>query len=139
MNSKIYKSKVNFWWALAVFSFLGVPFVWAIISANCMAAVLFGIFILFALHIFQNTAYQIVQSHLSIQAGFLLHYNVPIAEIDKIIVTLKPNKEAPALSPKRLEIILKNGKSYLISPKVAERQEFVEELQKINPKIKWDG
>lgn len=96
-----------------------------------------GIFILlilalFIFHLFRNTNYKITDNQLYIKSGFIYQSKIDINQIKKISHT-RSILSAPALSFDRLEILYNKFDSVIISPE--NKEEFVAELKKINPRI----
>ncbi|MBX2895213.1 MAG: PH domain-containing protein [Cyclobacteriaceae bacterium] len=83
-------------------------------------------------HLITNTYYQIEDDKLRIKSGFIINKFIAIDAIRKI---QKSNNifSSPAASLDRLEIFYNKYDSVLISPK--HKQEFLDELRKVNPAI----
>jgi hypothetical protein len=88
--------------------------------------------LLFIIHLISTTYYQIEGNGLRIKSGFVINKLIPIDSIRKI---QKSNSifSSPAVSLDRIELMYNKYDSVLISPK--RKQEFLAELQKINPAI----
>ncbi|MCV9387047.1 PH domain-containing protein [Reichenbachiella ulvae] len=87
----------------------------------------------FVLHLFFNTSYQIKDDkQLLITCGFLYHSAIDI----KSIHSIRPSRSiisAPAASLDRIKLKYGRWDSVIISPE--NKQQFIKELQTINPDI----
>ena len=90
--------------------------------------ILFG----FVLHMFLNTTYKIEKGKLYIKCGFFNYNPVNIGEMKKVSKSSNIIS-SPAASFDRIEIRYGKFNELIISPK--HKTKFVEDLQKINPKI----
>jgi hypothetical protein len=81
-----------------------------------------------------NTCYTISNNILKVKSGFLLNRSIPIESIKKIVPT-KTIFSAPALSFDRLEVFYNKYDSVVISPE--NKDDFIADLQKINPAIEY--
>lgn len=86
----------------------------------------------FVLHLFLNTNYTIKDNLLFIKSGFFNYKPIQISSIKKIVNTNNPIS-SPATSLKRILISYNKFDSIIISPK--NKDAFIAELLKINPKI----
>lgn len=130
---KVYKSKIGI--GLVLF----IVFVFSISSYNLVIAKSWGglmfmvLTAVFIASLFNQTFYTIDGNVLKVKSGFLVNKSYEISRITEIRETHSPIS-APAASLDRLEIILNNGQGVIISPK--QKYEFLDELKKLNPKIK---
>ena len=76
--------------------------------------------------------YKIEKENLNVKCTFLVNENIEINTIRKITETYNP-LSSPAASIDRIEIFYNKFDSVLISPK--KKQEFIEDVLKINPNI----
>ena len=90
--------------------------------------ILFG----FVLHMFLNTTYKIEKGKLYIKCGFFNYNPVNIGEMKKVSKSSNIIS-SPAASFDRIEITYGKFDELIISPK--HKFKFVEDLQKINPRI----
>lgn len=130
---KVFKSKVDV--ALpVVFMITSIPpIIMGIKNGDWMFFVI--LFVTFALvfYLLYDTNYTVNKDILKIHSGFIVNKNILISEIKSIRKT-DSILSAPAASlTDRIEISYGNSKSMIISPK--EKNEFIDELLKINPTI----
>ncbi len=134
----IYYSKVSYTLLIIVFLvFFGslVPnFIRDGFNSNTILAftamvVLFG----FILHMFFNTTYRIDKEKLYIKCGFFSYKPINIREMKKISKSSNIIS-SPAASFDRIEITYGKFEELIISPR--HKIKFIEDLQKINPKLK---
>jgi len=93
-----------------------------------------GLIILLIVNIYTGTYYKITPDHrLFIKCGVLESLVIDVNEIESI---KKSNEltSSPALSIDRLEIGYKGGR-VLVSP--VDKEKFIADLRKLNPKIWW--
>ena len=135
--TKIYKSKVSYGLLLVIFLVFYGPFVPDLINKELNSKMLMTIGLLtllfaFILHMFFKTRYIIDDNKLKIKCGFIPYKPIDIATIKEVART-KSIISSPAPSFDR--IVIKYGKfdEIIISPK--DKQNFVKDLLKINPKI----
>ena len=128
---KTYKSKVDVWLAILVFLPLGYAFYETFLKEEWSQLLVLSSVILCVIYVFNSVEYRIENNILSVKIGFLLFRRVNINEVLKVEKTNNP-LSAPALSLQRLEIVYAKG-HLLISPK--ERENFINELLRINPNI----
>ena len=126
-----YKSKLGFWLVgpvgavmLTVLYIMVHHKIWA--GTGIVSALL-----IFILHMFFTTYYQIVGKKLIIKCGFLYHLTVDIDAI-KIIKETNNPISSPATSLDRLEIRYQIG-SVLVSPQ--KKKDFIDRLIALNPNI----
>jgi hypothetical protein len=124
---KIYKSKVD-WWLIVLFGgVFGYPIIHGILTNEYFLSVLFA-FVLVLFFLFSKTIkYKIEGENLMIW-----YTKIEVKSIRKIYRTKNP-LSSPALSLDRIAIVYNKYDEILISPK--ERNEFIDELLKINPSI----
>ncbi len=87
----------------------------------------------FIWHLFTSTYYVIDGKILNVRSGFLVNESIEIETIKKITETNTPIS-APATSFDRLRIDYNEYGTIVISPR--DKEAFIEQLRKINPKIK---
>ncbi len=133
MHSKKYPAKIDWWlWPILIGSSLGLivwgAFAWQSDRGGSLILIAAGIFdgILFCVLLFP-CYYAIEESHILIRSG-LIRYRVPIDGVQSVTPTSNP-LSAPAPSLKRVEIRMKDGKYYLVSP--ADREGFIEEVNRL--------
>jgi hypothetical protein len=124
---KIYKSKVDWWLVLLVAGIFGYPIMDGILTHDYFLSVLFSGILLVLFLLSKAVTYKIEGENL-----IIWHTNIEIKSIRKIYRTNNP-LSSPALSLDRLAIVYNKFDEILISPK--ERNEFIDELLKINPSI----
>jgi len=135
--TKIYKSKVSYSLLLVIFLVFFGPLVPNLINKELSSKMLMTIGLLtllfaFILHMFFKTRYIIDANKLKIKCGLIPYKPIDIATIKEVART-KSIISSPAPSFDR--IVIKYGKfdEIIISPK--DKQNFVKDLLKINPKI----
>lgn len=133
---KKYKSKIS-WKLIAflavMFSFIGFEVVTNPI--NWLALMVLILCLLFIIHLFTSISYTIIEDELKVKAGFLVNTKIPISSIHKIKET-NNLISSPAASLDRLEIFYGKYDSIIISP--LDKNEFIQDLLKINPNIEVD-
>lgn len=131
-----YKSKIS-WKLIAflavMFSFMGFEVVTNPI--NWLALIVLLLCLLFIIHLFTSISYTIIEDELKVKAGFLVNTKIPISSIHKIKET-NNLISSPAASLDRLEIFYGKYDSIIISP--LDKNEFIQDLLKINPNIEVD-
>ncbi len=135
--TKIYKSKISYGLLLVIFLVFYGPLVPDLInkelnSKMLMTIGLLTLFFALILHMFFKTRYIIDDNKLKIKCGLIPYKPIDIATIKEIART-KSIISSPAPSFDR--IVIKYGKydEIIISPK--DKQNFVKDLLRINPKI----
>lgn len=124
---KVYRSKIDWWLIIVIFIVFCYPMIEGILSKDyIMFSVSFGILSLVFL-MFKSIKYKIDGETLKIWWT-----KIDIKSIKKIYSTNNP-LSSPALSLDRIAVVYNTYDEILISPK--EREAFVQELLKINPKI----
>ena len=131
-----FKSKVDLWLAAVLWGSVALCFFPVFLEDGLIIGLAIGSpMAIFILLLWINTKYYIRDEHLVIK-GVLKDTLIPIVSITSVNSTRNPSS-APALSMDRLEINYGNFNFVLISP--LEKEHFMEELLKINPKIKIGG
>ena len=133
----IYYSKVSYTLLIVVFIVFFGPLIPNYINDgfdSTMFLMTLALIILFGLivHMFFNTTYKIEKEKLHIKCGFFKYRPVNIREMKKVS-TSSNVISSPAVSFDRIEITYGKFEELIISPK--HKTKFVEDLQKINPKI----
>ena len=133
----IYYSKVSYTLLIVVFIVFFGPLIPNYINDgfnSTMFLTTLALIILFGLivHMFFNTTYKIEKEKLHIKCGFFKYRPVNIREMKKVS-TSSNVISSPAASFDRIEITYGKFEELIISPKY--KTKFVEDLQKINPKI----
>ena len=128
----VYKSKIGTGLVLIITLALGyITFLMVRdgIWLGLLITILIGIF---CAYIFLQTYYVIDGKTLRVKCAFLVNQSFDIRQITKITETNNPIGAAAA-SLDRLEILLDNSESVIISPK--QKNEFIDDLKKLNPNI----
>ena len=133
----IYYSKVSYTLLIVVFLVFFGPLIPTFISNgfNGNTTILFLAMVVlygFILHMFFNTTYKIENEKLYIKCGFFKYRPVNIGEMKKVSKSSNIIS-SPAASFDRIEITYGKFDELIISPK--HKFKFVEDLQKINPRI----
>ena len=133
----IYYSKVSYTLLIIVFMVFFGPLIPNYINDGFnsnMFLMTLALIILFGLilHMFFNTTYKIQNEKLYIKCGFIKYRPVNIGEMKKVSKSSNIIS-SPAASFDRIEIRYGKFDELIISPK--HKTKFVEDLQKINPKI----
>lgn len=135
---KKYPSKISYGLLIFIFMVFYVPLIPNLINGELDGRMigLFGflsIIFAFILHLFFRTHYTIENNRLKIKCGLFLYKPI---EIDQIKEVSKTNNiiSSPAPSFDRIEIKYGKFDEIIISPK--DKQNFANDLTKINPKIK---
>ena len=128
----MYKSKIGPELAIPVAVMLFAGLILASANKNWIAVIIIFLVMIFVLHVFLTTNYEIKGNMLGIKCGFLIDKEVEIASIVSLRETHNP-LSAPATSLDRIEIKLKGKDSILVSP--ADKQGFTNELLSVNPSI----
>lgn len=124
---KIYKSKVDWWLIILIGCVFGYPIIDGILTNEYFLSAIFAFVLVLFFLLAKTIKYRI-------EGGNLMIWNtkIEIKSIRKIYRTNNP-LSSPALSLDRLAIVYNKFDEILISPK--ERNEFIDELLKINPSI----
>jgi hypothetical protein len=124
---KIYRSKIDWWLMLIVYGAFVYPVVDGIRMKQYILSLVFIGIILLISFLFYNTRYTIEGENLLIWRA-----KIDINSIRKVYKTRNP-LSSPALSLDRLAVVYNKFDEVLISP--VERDDFIQELLKINPNI----
>jgi hypothetical protein len=124
---KIYRSKIDWWLMLIVYGAFVYPVVDGIRMKQYILSLVFVGIILLISFLFYNTRYTIEGENL-----LIWRTKIDINSIRKVYKTRNP-LSSPALSLDRLAIVYNKFDEVLISP--VERDDFIQELLKINPNI----
>jgi membrane protein YdbS with pleckstrin-like domain len=129
-NASIYPAKVDFWvWLVLIGASLGLiawgGWTWPANRGEAIVLIGAGVFGTILIALLFPCHYTIEKSEVLIRSG-ILRYRVPIDQVRSVNLSSNP-LSAPAPSLKRVEILLENGKSYLISP--LDREGFIRELR----------
>lgn len=133
MDSK-YKSKIGL--ELIILAYL--PFIslfyFVYKEFNLVGTIVICVLFFFITYLLFSTIYTFDSNSkkLVIQSGFIFHKKIDIEHI-KVINKSRSWISSPALSINRIEISYNTYDSVLISPK--NREQFIQELQQINPNI----
>jgi hypothetical protein len=132
MSMSVYKSKTGPELAIpgAILLFAGL--ILSSASKNWIGVVLIFLVMIFVLHVFLNTYYEISGRIMKVKCGFLIDKDIDIDEIVSVKETFNP-LSAPATSLDRLEIKLAGKDSILVSPR--DKRGFIKELLQIKPGI----
>ena len=133
---KKYKSEVNYFVTYPVVFILLAILIFDAYSKNWFGIILFSVFLIYYISDIINTNYRITDRTLSIKSGLANKKNISIEQIKKIR-SVRNFLSAPALALNKLEIHYNNFDVILISPK--NKENFINELQQINPDIKIEG
>lgn len=133
----IYYSKVSYTLLIILFIVFFGPLIPIFIDGGfnkITSSISIALILLYALilHMFLNTTYTIENRSLHIKCGFFRYSSVNIMEMKKISKSSNIIS-SPAASFDRIEITYAKYDELIISPK--HKTKFVEDLQKINPKI----
>ena len=124
---KIYKSKVDWWLIILIGCVFGYPIIDGILTNEYFLSAIFASVLVLFFLLSKTIKYRIEGENLMIW-----NTKIEIKSIRKIYRTNNP-LSSPALSLDRLAIVYNKFDEILISPK--ERNEFIDELLKINPSI----
>ncbi|MBP6374482.1 MAG: PH domain-containing protein [Flavobacterium sp.] len=124
---KIYRSKIDWWLMLIVYGAFVYPVVDGIRMKQYILSLVFVGIILFISFLFYKTRYTIEGENL-----LIWRTKIDINSIRKVYKTRNP-LSSPALSLDRLAVVYNKFDEVLISP--VERDDFIQELLKINPNI----
>ncbi|TBX70529.1 hypothetical protein EZL74_02315 [Flavobacterium silvisoli] len=124
---KVYKSKIDWWLMAIVYGVLIYPMVDGILTKEyILSAGMMGVVLLITL-LFYSVQYKIEGAQLKIWWT-----TIDIKTIRKVYATRNP-LSSPALSLDRLAIVYNKYDEVLVSPK--NREDFIQELLKVNPDI----
>ncbi|WP_396155306.1 PH domain-containing protein [Flavobacterium macrobrachii] len=124
---KIYKSKIDWWLIILILILFGYPIVDGILSKEYVLSLVFGLILIIFFFLSKTIQYKIDGENLVIWKT-----KIEIKTIRKIYRTNNP-LSSPAMSLDRIAIVYNKFDEVLLSPK--ERDEFINELLKINPNI----
>ncbi|MCZ8089965.1 MAG: PH domain-containing protein [Flavobacterium sp.] len=124
---KIYKSKIDWWLIILILILFGYPIVDGILSKEYVLSLVFGLILIIFFFLSKTIQYKIDGENLVIWKT-----KIDIKTIRKIYRTNNP-LSSPAMSLDRIAIVYNKFDEVLLSPK--ERDEFINELLKINPNI----
>lgn len=124
---KIYKSKIDWWLIILILVLFGYPIVDGILSKEYVLSLVFGLILIIFFFLSKTIQYKIDGENLVIWKT-----KIDIKTIRKIYKTNNP-LSSPAMSLDRIAIVYNKFDEVLLSPK--ERDEFINELLKINPNI----
>ena len=124
---KIYKSKIDWWLIILILILFGYPIVDGILSKEYVLSLVFGLILIIFFLLSKTIQYKIDGENLVIWKT-----KIDIKTIRKVYRTKNP-LSSPAMSLDRIAIVYNKFDEVLLSPK--ERDEFINELLKINPNI----
>lgn len=124
---KIYKSKIDWWLIILILVVFGYPIVDGILSKEYILSLIFGLILIVFFFLSKTIQYKIDGENLVIWKT-----KIDIKTIRKVYRTNNP-LSSPAMSLDRIAIVYNKFDEVLLSPK--EREEFINELLKINPNI----
>jgi hypothetical protein len=124
---KIYRSKIDWWLVLIVYGAFVYPIVYGIRMKHYELSFIFAGIVGLISFLFYTTRYKIEGENVVIWRT-----KIHIHSIRKVYKTRNP-LSSPALSLDRIAIVYNKFDEVLISP--VERDDFIQELLKINPNI----
>lgn len=124
---KVFKSKIDWWLVVLVLVIFGYPIIDGILSKEYVLSLVFGLILLVFYFLSKTIRYKIDSENL-----IIWNTKISIHSIRKIYRTNNP-LSSPALSLDRIAVVYNTYDEVLISPR--EREEFIQELLKINPNI----
>ena len=124
---KVFKSKIDWWLVVLVLFIFGYPIIDGILSKEYVLSLVFGLILLMFYFLSKTIRYKIDSENL-----IIWNTKISIHSIRKIYRTNNP-LSSPALSLDRIAVVYNTYDEVLISPR--EREEFIQELLKINPNI----
>jgi hypothetical protein len=128
---KTYRSKVDKWFPVSLFSILIVTDVTLTILGAWPAVAIISVLIILLVHLFRNTNYTLTDDKLIIKCGWLYKKEVPLQSIRKIMRTYS-FLSSPALSMDKL-LIFFDRQQVMISPE--NQEDFLLEIKTRNPSI----
>lgn len=129
---RVFKSKVGWWYHFAIILIIG-GCVAAVLNTNVPAMIGMFIVAMIALHVLLNTWYRITaDGDLIAHCSFFPEKKIAIADIEAVESSVMP-VSSYALSLDRVIIWTKGNPWMLVSPQ--NKQDFVNQLRKINPAI----
>jgi hypothetical protein len=123
------------WWIYPVFLGVIIAVFTPLVMDKDLSSIWTGIPITLLLIWIWFTTYYVIQENSLIVRSAFIHKIIPIHDIKSIRKTFNP-LSSPALSLNRLEIQYGTYNRVLISPE--NREQFLEELVKLNPSIRID-
>ena len=133
---KIYRSKIDRVLLLPVAVMLLAAFIYSLAEANFIVSLIILLVVLFLFYLCRSTFYELTKDKkLKVHSGFLYNREIHINSIRRIR-RARGHSASPALSQDRLEIFYNRYGSVLVSPR--QRQDFIDELKKVNPRISVD-
>ncbi|MBI2729831.1 MAG: PH domain-containing protein [Sphingobacteriales bacterium] len=133
---KKYYSKISWVIFLPIYGLLVTLAVFLIIQKAWSAVLIIFIVLSFITLIIKSTHYTVDKNLLIIKSAFIINKKIDIQTITKVTPTYNPIA-SPALSIRRLEIHYGDHGFILISP--VSKEEFLNELLKVNPRIQIAG
>lgn len=124
---KVFKSKIDWWLVVLILVIFGYPIIDGILSKDYVLSLVFGLILLVFYFLSKTIRYKIDSENL-----IIWNTKINIHSIRKIYRTNNP-LSSPALSLDRIAVVYNTYDEVLISPR--EREEFIQELLKINPNI----
>ena len=124
---KVFKSKIDWWLVVLVLVIFGYPIIDGILSKEYVLSLVFGLILVVFYFLSKTIRYKIDSENL-----IIWNTKINIHSIRKIYRTNNP-LSSPALSLDRIAVVYNTYDEVLISPR--EREEFIQELLKINPNI----
>ncbi|TDP58568.1 PH domain-containing protein [Flavobacterium dankookense] len=124
---KVFKSKIDWWLVVLVLVIFGYPIIDGILSKEYVLSLVFGLILVVFYFLSKTIRYKIDSENL-----IIWNTKISIHSIRKIYRTNNP-LSSPALSLDRIAVVYNTYDEVLISPR--EREEFIQELLKINPNI----
>jgi hypothetical protein len=124
---KVFKSKIDWWLVVLVLVIFGYPIIDGILSKEYVLSLVFGLILVVFYFLSKTIRYKIDSENL-----IIWNTKISIHLIRKIYRTNNP-LSSPALSLDRIAVVYNTYDEVLISPR--EREEFIQELLKINPNI----
>lgn len=131
---KTFKSKIGLEIAIPIAAILGLNAFLMVFLEIWGATLILILVSLFVLHVFLTTYYQIDGDILIARCSILPIKRIDIRSVSIVIETNNPSSSF-ATSLDRLEIHYNSFERLIVSPK--DKEGFVEELQKVNPNIKF--
>ena len=124
---KIYKSKIDWWLIILILVLFGYPIIDGILGKEYVLSLIFGLVLIVFFFLSKTIQYKIDGENLIIWKT-----KIDIKTIRKVYRTKNP-LSSPAMSLDRIAIVYNKFDEVLLSPE--ERDEFINELLKINPNI----
>lgn len=129
---KVYRSEISKGILFFICTIVGINIILMLLLKSWAGLAILLLLALFIFHIFRNTFYTIAGSQLHIKSGVVYNSVIEISHIKKINRT-NNILSAPSLSFDRIEIHYNKFDTVIISPE--RREEFIDDLKKINPGI----